>query len=171
MLWTKTFRRWACAVGLHGPALPWLSRANYSMRPGERICLHCATKWFAYDAAPEGSGRRRLGWEEGPPDAARFRTPPQAGTTLRAKLERAANRVVETAAGQDVPVLTGHDPRMAIGRAEMVEGRIDMRFDAAAKITVDEAVAAFGGKGCGLVVLETEERDGAVLIRRALLEL
>lgn len=69
--------RIACLLGLHGPDVFGHSFGprNHRVGPGLRVCEHCGTRWFAYDAGPEGGGRRILAWERVPPHAPRARRP------------------------------------------------------------------------------------------------
>jgi hypothetical protein len=64
-----------------------------------------------------------------------------------------------------LPILLDHDHTKPIGAVELVDGALQMRFDADVKITKDIAFQIFGD--LGFQVLEYSQQDGLMLIRKA----
>jgi hypothetical protein len=64
-----------------------------------------------------------------------------------------------------LPILLDHDHTKPVGAVELVDGALQMRFDADVKITKDIAFQIFGD--LGFQVLEYSQQDGLMLIRKA----
>ena len=63
-----------------------------------------------------------------------------------------------------IPILLNHEAAKPIGVAEFQDGQMFVRFVDDVKITREMAFEIFGN--AGLLVLESTEEDGVMLIRR-----